>query len=401
MPAELKTTMDKDFLKAEQSNAVALSQRIEDTIPGAKVTNMGWLILVRLENGSIFTLAPLTSEKCDLNGTDCLDLKHELQAVAWNDALRLLQDVGTLQTEQSSTGAVAPTVQPVATTKRKVSETIRTENPFGKNPLGQDRYEAKPRQTFDRHSTRSPLTLSEISGSTETPQVLEYLSEMLPADSATIANGELVVVIDMVKIVFTSQANGNFLVRSFVDGEAVQEAENVTAGDLVKWAFEICGQIQSRVAECDSKGADVEPSDVHSVLKELAKETGAYGGDDILRNKSLTDLKGLCVSRPPFDRQQSPASFAGNVTESLVRGGTWHNGHPVRLCENNAAKPYGNGLSGKKLVYTLNEGATLVDADKLPPKMKLSYDDKHGVVMVPETQPTKRPSWYFRGHGRH
>ena len=54
--------MDRTYQQAEQYNADALSQAIEQAIPDAKISNLGWLVLVVLENKSVFTLAPLTPD---------------------------------------------------------------------------------------------------------------------------------------------------------------------------------------------------------------------------------------------------------------------------------------------------------------------------------------------------
>jgi len=421
-------------------------------MPSAKVSNWGWLVLVRFENGSIFTLAPLTSETCDLNGTDCQDRKHERDGISWHDALTFLQDVAKLQTEDATPPGVAaysPANAFAAPGQKinrgteasermgwqRVNEIDRLKHPFGEDALGRDAMNGREKKHSEgkkksaiahNFESGSPLSLGESTAGNET---LFYLQEMLPCDSAEIEGSKLTVTADAVAIVVTQNGGDKFSVQSFVGGEPVSDASNIGAAETIKLCFQVCGLAQSKAAEIDDTGADdVSSSDAFSVLKELAKETGAYGGDDILRNKNLVDLNGLVVSKPPFNEGKRVCSWCNKsmgenpniegtthgicpqcrdkmksqtVTESFVRGGTWHNGHPVRLCENNAAKPYADTLGGKVLRYVHGIGCVFVDKKDLPKERFLSWNASKGhVELVEGKENVKRPSWHWRGWKR-
>lgn len=60
--------MDREYQRAEQANASRLAQEIEQTIHGARVNDMGWLVLVVLENKSVFTLARRGKRACGRAG---------------------------------------------------------------------------------------------------------------------------------------------------------------------------------------------------------------------------------------------------------------------------------------------------------------------------------------------
>jgi hypothetical protein len=420
MPAELETTMDSTYQKAELNNADALAQSIEDQIPAAKVSNLGWLVLVRLENGSIFTLAPLTSETCDLNGTDCQDRKHELQTVAWNDALKFLQDVATLQTEDATPPGVAAyspanafasngqtSNRGVEQSKREgwqvVNEIDRLKFTRGEDPLGQDamngrekkRSEGKKKSAIAHNfENGSPLSLGE--NSTAGNETLSYLAELLPCDSAEIEGNKLTVTADAVSIVITQQGGDKFSVQSFVGGDPASDVSNIGAAETIKLCFQICGMVQSKVAESDDTGADdVSSDDVFSTLKELAKENGE--SDDIIRNKSLFDLKqGLTVAKKPFTEN----TFGPKHQTPAVHGATKIGNHPVSINEHrDASKPYADTLGGKVLVdFGFPHGVQLVDKKDLPKQNFLSWNSNTGQIeLVEGRENVKRPSWHFRG----
>src|SRR5262249_41074499 len=150
-----------------------------------------------------------------------------------------------------------------------VNEIDRLKHPFGEDPLGaNDRHPKEKSRSEGRRKSAishnyeggSPLALGESTGDNQT---LEYLAEMLPADSAEFASGKLVVTIESASLVATVQPNGNFALQTFVAGELILENENLPASDLIKLTFQICGYIQSKIAERDSKESDdVSSSDV-------------------------------------------------------------------------------------------------------------------------------------------
>jgi len=400
--------MDADFLRAAENNCNALAQAIETQISGCEVTNLGNQVLLMFQNKSVATVFPLTADTVDIFCQSVDGEEIDLKDIGIDKCLALLQKVSAL-TEETSTDDVAGynTAKAFSATGQKSNRAIeqskregwttlkplheidRLKHPFGVDPLGEK----------DRSS------ISEISGSNVDSQVLEYLAEMLPADSAEIEGNELVLQIDSVEIRIAQEQSGNFSVQSSVAGEVVQENDNVTTGNLIRWAFEIVSKIQGRVADSES-GNDVEITndDVWGTIKELARETGK--SDDILRNKDLFDLKqGLCVSRPPFNRTQSPESFvaetSGSQVSSSLKGSTMHNdGKPVSINENrDLSRPYGDTLGGKKLVYLENIGATFVNKSDLPKKLKLNFDPNSGqVIFTSEDVPTCRAGmWKFFG----
>jgi hypothetical protein len=397
--------MDKAFSQATETHCDELSKKIEATIPAARITNMGWLVLVVLPNHSVFTVAPLTSATCDVSGTDSQDQRHECENLSWEQALGFLQMVSgeriEEETERDQTG------------RKKVSPLG-----FPDDPLGSDRSETRPNKNSEgRRASRighnfeggSPLALSEQSGSAHPSQMYSYLSEMLPVDSADVEGNKLALESHGVSIVVTGQADGNFSIQSSIDGEVIQQSENVSAGDLIRWLFFISDAIQKRAEQNQPSEPveDVAVNDAYSVLKELAEETGK--ATDPIRNKSLFDLRqGLVMAKPPFDQRSGRRFFGQDFApghtpdpevSASVRGDTTHNGHPVSLNENrDASRPYANTLGGMKLVYVQGEGAVLVDAAQIPPSKKLAWDAKHGVILTDENLPSNRKDmWFFRG----
>jgi len=402
--------MDKTFIRAEENNCNALAQMIENQISGCEVTNLGNQVLLMFQNKSVATVFPLTAETVDIFCQSVDDKKYDMKDVSVEKCLAFLQQIAAI-TEETSTGDVAGYDTSKAfsapgqksnraveqskregwTTLKPLHEIDRLKNPFGVDPLGE----------------KERSSISEISGSNDDSQVLEYLAEMLPADSAEIEGDELILQIDSVKIRIAQETNGNFSVQSSVAGEVVQEKDNVPTGNLIRWAFEIVSKIQDRVADRES-GNDVEITndDVWGTIKELARETGK--SDDILRNKDLFDLKqGLCVSRPPFDisgRRFFGDDFinetSGSQVSSSLKGSTMHDGAPVSVNEGrDISRPYADTLGGKKLVYLESIGATFVNKSDLPKKQKLNFDPvSRQVIFTSEDVPTCRAGmWKFFG----
>jgi hypothetical protein len=259
-----------------------------------------------------------------------------------------------------------------------------------------------------------------------------YLSEMLPVDSADVEGNKLALESHGVSIVVTGQADGNFSLHSSIDGEVIQQSENVSAGDLIRWLFFIADAIQKRAEQNQPSepADDVSPSEVFSILKELAKETGK--ATDPIRNKSLFDLRqGLVMAKPPFAQRHASlaegkrecawckttmgdapgvatvthgicrdckAKMLGNSSGSL-KGSTMHEGHPVSINENrDISRPFSDTLGGKKLVYVQGEGAVLVNAADIPAPRKLAWHAEHGVILTDENLPSNRKDmWFFRG----
>jgi hypothetical protein len=460
--------MDKAFQRAEQDNASRLAQQIEQAIPGARVNDMGWLVLVMLENKSVFQLTPLTANTVDVSGKDLADNEYEYLGISWRQCLEFLAKVNAITpatSEETSTAAVAgfntpgAFARPGQKSNRGVEQSERegwqrigeekerdqsgrkkaSDHPFGEDPLGRHAMNDNPdkkknsegrRKTETGHNWEggSPLALNEDSGSNSTgslaenstPETLAYLAEMLPVDAAEIEGNKLTLTITSATIIVTAQATGNFSVQSFVDGELVQQNENIPAGDLVRWLFNISDQIQKRAAERElssqaihSPDTDlqVQPSEAYQVLKELARETGAYGGDDIIRNKSLTDLRqGLVVSKSPFSGRRFFGSdfnsghaadyeVSGSHVLSSLRGSTVKDGHPVSINENrDMSRPFADTLGRKKLVWVPGQGCILINTADMPHKKKLNWDPEHGVILTDEDQPTnKTEMWRFRG----
>lgn len=417
--------MDSELSKNQKALCDELENQIESNVPACRASNLGFSIIVFFDNQSMATLYPVTRETVDLFAQDFRDEEYDIKNLSVAKCIELLQELATL-TEETSTGAVAPTVEPLRPKRplKPISETeSRFQNSFGEDPLGQKAMNGNPDKKKNsegqkvsaiRHpyAGNSPLALSENSGSSaigslaenEAAEVFTQLAEKLPVDGSEILDEKtLVLTTDCVSIFVTAQDDGNFSTHTEIDGETIQETENVPLGDLTKWLFTVCDGVQNKVAARDRDEAEteVEPNEVYEVLKDLAASSGH--STDILRNKDLFDLKqGLCVSRPPFDREQSPESFvaetSGSQVSASLRGSTMKNGAPVSLNENrDVSRPFSSTLGNKVLVYLPGVGATLVDKSQLPEKKKLNWSPEHGVILTEASEPTRRPSWFFRG----
>jgi hypothetical protein len=384
-----ETTMDRTFQQAALINADTLSQRIEQEIPNAKVTNLGWLVLVRFENGSVFTLAPLTDSTCDLNGTDCHDQKHERDEISWDDALKLLQGVDT-------------NAQPV----QEIGK------PFGNDPLGGK--ERSQGRTLNESGSVHSGTKAEIQEST-LPRMLygselfKYLKDVLPVaeHEAFIDDaGNFIVAVDPVRVRVMPKGANLYDVETFVRDKREPQQVQLSHAETIRYVFELVSTAQSvnvTPARADDEGEENDPADSYEVLRELAGELGKP--TDHFRNPALFSLRAGLVTE---EKHRTPATnellsgldnhlqkfetlkHKAPMTNEAPPKPKWFRGHPVAI----------NGdMHGKTLAYVQGVGSVLVDTKDIPPSdgMKLSWDDKAGVVMVPESQPTKRPSWHFKG----
>ncbi|MCL4177295.1 MAG: hypothetical protein KJ072_06070 [Verrucomicrobia bacterium] len=254
--------------------------------------------------------------------------------------------------------------------------------------------------------------------------LVEYLNEMLPADSIEMDGGKIVVKSSLAKIEVEPRDNGTYCVRNFVAEEPISERDNVPTGDLLKYLHEITSRIDETRATYDQKNSpedyeEITPSDVFGTLRELAEENG--NPTDPIRNPSLFDLRGLILSPKPFAPQKGKG--IGSLLEELdaylegkkkkqcpetptleleqsasVRGDTMKDGHPVSVNENrDASRPYADTLGGKVLRWVQGHGAVLVNKSDLPPEKFLSWDDSNGVVLTEGKENIRRPSWYFSG----
>ena len=114
--------MDPEFLKSSEATCAELAGQIEAQIEGVRVNNLGTQILLMFDNKSVATIYPLTADTVDIFAKDFRDRDFDLKDLSIAKALEFIRELATLQVEQSSTGAVAPVSQPVATNKRKVSD---------------------------------------------------------------------------------------------------------------------------------------------------------------------------------------------------------------------------------------------------------------------------------------
>lgn len=390
--------MDHEFKRAEQSNAVALSQRIEDAIPAAKVSNLGWLVMVRFENGSIFTLAPLTNRTCDMNGTDSQDQKHEFNSVAWDDALKLLQDLEAGQ---------------------PVHEISRLEHPFGEDPLGQ--HDRNPQEKENSEGKRkspithnwengSPLALNEsgprmLYGS----ELFQYLKEVLPVaeDEAFIDDaGNFVVSVSPVRVRVIPKGANLYDVETFVGDKREPQQVQLSHAETVRYVFDLVSTVQRfdeppALAGGNDDSQEIDFTDSYEELRELAGELGKP--TDVLRNKELFNLRAGLVTEA---KRNAPATndLLSGLDRHLQKFGAlkhqhgepaatdmqskvkWFRGHPVAMR---------GGMNGKALRYVQDGGALIVSKRDIPPTdaKQLSWTDAAGVVMVPITEQAKRPSW--------
>ena len=403
--------MDKIFREHEIKNCDNLAQAFEQEISGCEVTNLGNCVLLNFDNKSVCTVYPLSAGIVDIFCKTVDDKQHDLKDVTVEKCLDFLRTVAAL-TEETSTGSVAgyDGARAFAAPGQKINRGTEASEKMGWQRIGEGRKKSRLSEPFGRDplGAKERRSISEVSGSSDAPQVLEYLAEMLPVDSAEIIGGELVLRIAAVEIRIVSGASENFSIQSFVDGEPVQANDNVTAGNLVRWAFEIVGKIQSRAANKDDSGNDMEISndDIWGTIKELARGTGK--SDDILRNPDLFSLRqGLCVARSPFEnagRRFFGDDFinetSGSQVSSSLQGATMHDGKPVSVNESrDISRPYADTLGGKKLVYLPGAGATLICKSQLPKKLKLNFDPHSGqVIFTDESVPTcKAGMWKFFG----
>lgn len=416
--------MDSELATQQTALCGELENQIQASIEGVRVKNIGSQLILIFNNKSVATVYPVTGTTADLYCRDFADRETEKKNLNIETLLGLIRQIATLQAEQTATGDGAGysparafagngqtsnrgTEQAKREGWQVVNEIDRLKHPFGEDPLGanernpkeKSRSEGKRKSAIGHnYEGGSPLSLGE---STADNQTLEYLAEMLPVDSSELAGSKLTVSIDSTSLVATVQPNGNFTLQTFVAGELILENENIPAADLIKLAFQICGFIQSKIAERDSgtDESEVESNDVWETIRELALENGESG--DVIRNKNLFDLRqGLCVSRAPF-AESVPATGSKDETPA-VHGSTTHSGKPVSLNEGrDASRPYADTLGGKVLRYVHGIGCVFVNKSDLPKEKFLSWNDSKGhVELVEGKENVKRPSWHWRGWKR-
>src|SRR5437870_119525 len=101
--------MNNEYDKAAEYHSNQLAGRIEQEIPDARIKNMGWLIVILLNNKSTFTLNVLSADKVDVAGEDCLNRHWDLTGATWEQALDTLTKANALTpaaNEDTSTGSV-------------------------------------------------------------------------------------------------------------------------------------------------------------------------------------------------------------------------------------------------------------------------------------------------------
>ncbi|MBE0546048.1 MAG: hypothetical protein IH623_32380 [Verrucomicrobia bacterium] len=422
--------MDKDFYRAEETNTSNFASEIESRISGARVRNIGnGQLVVMLDSGAVATVYPVTGETCDMFAKSADNEDVDLKDVSWQECLNVLQklsdsnDPGNWWNGKFPQGHQSASIEPVSTAKafsqagQKTNRATEQSQREGWQRIGEekDRDQTGRKDARDYPRGEDPLgrldrpKRTDEQSAVQVPQDLfAYLREMLPMEPEQITMddaGQITLNLDTARIEVISQGH-LFGVKTFVDGDQQTETDKISAGDLIRYLFGIVDKIQTRLAlgmEDPNPIDDVSPNDAYSVLKELAVATGAYGGDDILRNKSLTDLKqGLCVARSPFTGRRfagndfNSGHTADNEVSASLKGEPMHDGKPVSINENrDASKPYADTLGGKKLVYLPGIGATLVDKSQLPPKKKLSWDAQHGIILADENAPPpdRRNMW--------
>lgn len=429
--------MDRDFYKAEEDNTSNFAGQIESRISGVKVHNIGkGQLVVMMESGAVATVYPVTSETCDLFAKTANNDDVDLTGIAWQECLNVLRQLSDAndpdnwwqgkypqghasasldETNSTSTDPVSgafaqkgqrnnrATEQSEREGWQRIGEETERDQSGRKNvsPIGQPE---DPLGRLDR------VKRTESVG-TETPQVpqdlFDYLREMLPIEPEQIQMdnaGIITLNLDTAKIDVVPQGNNVFGVRVFVNGEQVTETDKVATGDLIRLLFSATDKIQTQLAlgNDDANSIDdVSPGDAFSVLKELALENGRPG--DLLRNKDLFSLRQGLVLNPNtisgrrfFENDFNSGHTADNEVSASLKGSRMHEGKPVSINENrDASRPYANTLGNKKLVYLPHVGATLVDKSQLPPQKKLSWDARHGVVLVDENAPApdRRNMW--------
>jgi hypothetical protein len=394
--------MEKLFNDQAIEYADALTAQIEMAIPGCRVNNMGFRLLVHLANKSCASILPLTSTSCDVNATDCLDQEYDTQAMNWDDAVKFLKDMAALKAdaiEQTSSGNVSPS--------------IGLDRPFAAKGQPSNRaLEQSHREgwtNIDKNKLRESTVPSAIYGK----DLFTHLKEVLPLgekecylDDA----GNFIIAVDVLKVRVMAVGLNLFTIQAWIGEKAEPTQVQMTYGDTVKCVFDLASLVErsDRSATID----DVEDHDetAESVLLELAESLGQ--STDLFRNKNLFDLRsglskkntnqnhagtgnallsGLDGHLKRFSalRHQSPGLTAKEAPAAKAK---WFRGHPVALSE--------NGMDGKVLTYFPDGiGAVIVDKKEVPvsDKLKLSWDDNDGAVLIPLHESTMRPSWKSLG----
>ena len=350
--------MEREYNLEMEKNLSNLEQAVRQ-LPNCEVYPVANnSLVVKSKNGATIILFPLSSTACDITARDASQRDWSFNGVSWQDALDLLAVISTaekkVKEETSTSGAVQGYNSAKAFShplQRKNNATAqserenwtvigeekserdqsgrksgsRLENPFGEDPLGRKAMADNPdkkknsegrRKTETGHNfeKNSPLALTEDETDKEIENLesnlpaylvtFEYLKEMLPMQADDICideNGMLVLYFDDAKVEVTATEE-TFKVQTFIGGELNTSTEKIGGETLYKFLFSLAEKLNATKAEFGQEDLgqdDVSVNEAWSVIHELAKENGE--SDDLLRNKNLFDLKGLCVGKNSFD----------------------------------------------------------------------------------------------------
>lgn len=261
-------------------------------------------------------------------------------------------------------------------------------------------------------------------------RLAEHLQNLLPVEPGRILleeSGNIRIKSDDLNLEIIPHDGQLFTVKILIGGKTILEKRNLPYSKMLQFVFESAmAEIETRklVAgigqgnetddpeSCaDEDEEEVTEADCFEVLKELAGEIGQP--TDIIRNKSLIDLRGLVVANPSINPQpfitlreqlaekfdQKPQGEKSALREETIpqnlRGAKTLYGAPVSLNERrDVSRPYKSTL-GKNMTLAMHPqlGAVIVDKSQVDHGMKLSWDHEQGAVLVPDNEPTKRPSW--------
>jgi hypothetical protein len=287
-------------------------------------------------------------------------------------------------------------------------------------------------QSQDPQQQRTPMNEAV---NWKTKKLLNHLREVLPISEDDIfldASGSdafpqtnIVIEKDNLTLRILTKGASLFDVETMVGSRRLPRKTALSYSKMLQYVFDACGaeDVTAEIVNGIGKpkktplwappesDEDFSYSDAYETLKELAVSSGAYGGDDILRNHSLVDLRALVVSKNKsitpqpyptlreqlsarFDRQpmgQKKTTLRETIIPRHLRADKLKGGAPISLNENrDVSRPYGNTLGGKKLIMHPIHGAIFVDKAELPEGKKLSYDPVHGAIMINESEETKR-----------
>lgn len=408
-------------------------QHLQLKMPNSRIMKSGPYSVVTMEN-STHCFQQVAENVFDLNGTAKDGSKTDQQGLTADELEHLL--LTAYRAENPDSIPTSPTWKDNEDLeKEKANEQTATGGVAGYNPA---KAFSSPHQKINRaveQSKREGWTNINESAEWQLKELVKHFQAILPIEADDISAddyGNINIESNELRIWIKPKGANLFDVQTCVGDTPQPRQVALPMSKMVQFIFD-AASVEKETAtlvgnlgkenkktmlrdsdnEADADDDDLTISDAFSVLKELAVETGAYGGDDILRNKTLYDLRGLVVSknnsvtkkpfvtlreqlaerfnRPPMDQK---TNLREQVTPRNLRAENVKNGAPVSLNENrNVCCPYKNTLGGKVLIMDPVKGAVLVDKTQLQEGMKLSWDKEQGAVMVPATEETKRPSW--------